>query len=47
MNILGQNFDIETVEMNVVELACVYGHHDALAKMIDKMNLRSPRDFQM
>lgn len=42
---LGVNYELETNELNALELACVYGHSKIVNYIVDELNMKSAKDF--
>ena len=44
---IGELYEVDTTEMNALELACVFGHSKLATLIIEDFNMRAPRDFQI
>lgn len=44
---LGSTYEVETQEMNPIEIACAFGHAKLAKYFIEELNLRSAKHFQM
>ena len=42
---LGDTYEIETLELNALELACSFGHHKLVTYLIDELQMKAQKDF--